>query len=138
MDVGRPSKFKPEYCQMLVNHMAEGYSFESFAALIDVSRETLYEWGRVHPEFSDSKKTAFDKNLLFWERAGITGMRSPKEFCATTWIFNMKNRHKWRDKQEVEVSGESLIRLAYDASRPIEKPQSKKIEDKANGKKTLN
>ena len=28
--VGRPTKYKPEYCEMLIEHMSEGLSFESF------------------------------------------------------------------------------------------------------------
>ena len=111
---GRPSKYKPEYCSKLVEHMAQGLSFESFAAVIKVNRDTLNEWAKVHDEFSVAKKEALDANLLFWEKHGIDGLYSTSEYDretgntiskslnATVWIFNMKNRHKWRDKQPGE------------------------------------
>lgn len=116
---GRPSKYKPQYCLDLIIHMAEGYSYESFAALINVNPDTLYEWEKVHSEFSEAKKTAFVKNLLFWEKLGIDFVlnetheeeneeervykKTSKSLNPTVWIFNMKNRHKWRDKQKDEV-----------------------------------
>ena len=47
--------------QLLVEHMAAGLSFESFAAVIEVSRFVLYDWCKVHDEFLDAKKVGFDK-----------------------------------------------------------------------------
>ena len=84
--------------------MAQGLSFESFAAVIDTHRDTLYEWANKHPDFSDAKKRGFDKNLLWWEKTHNDNIMLPKHmsFNSTGWIFNMKNRHGWRDKVEVE------------------------------------
>lgn len=116
--VGRPTKYKEEYCQMLIDHMSEGLSFESFAGLIEVNVDTLHEWVKTHELFSDAKKIAFNKSLIFWERLGIdhilnisesesqgegySSSRS-KSLNAAVWVFNMKNRFKWRDKQPEET-----------------------------------
>lgn len=111
--VGRPSKYKPEFCQGLIEHMGQGFSFESFAAVIEVNRDTLYAWEKEYLEFSDAKSIAFDKNLMFWEKLGIDhilnesesfgeGVSRSKSLNSTIWIFNMKNRHKWRDRQPDE------------------------------------
>lgn len=104
--VGRPTKYKEEYCDLVIEHMEQGLSVESFAAIVDVSKSTIYEWIKEHPQFSDAVNKGFDKSRLFWERAGLKGMftESGTTFNATTWIFNMKNRFKdeWRDKQETE------------------------------------
>lgn len=100
---GRPSSYRPEYCQKLIEHMSKGYSFDSFAAIADVNPDTLYEWAKVHPEFSETKKKAFARSLLFWEQQGISGLWTSKEesFNTALWIFNMKNRHKWTDRVDV-------------------------------------
>ena len=108
--VGRPSKFKKEYCNELVDHMEKGLSFESFAAVINVNRDTLYEWAKVHSEFSDAQKLGQEKSRLFWEQKGIDGLfnesfgegQGSRSLNATVWIFNMKNRFGWRDKQPGE------------------------------------
>jgi hypothetical protein len=97
----RPTKYKPEYCEMLIEHMKQGMMFETFAPEIGVHRDTLYEWCKVHKEFSDAKKTAIDHNLLFYDKMAIAAMSGKiKNFNATTYIFNMKNRHHWRDRHE--------------------------------------
>ena len=100
---GRPTKFKEEYCQMLIEHMALGFSFESFAGLISVNQDTLHEWCKVHAIFSEAKKLAFAKCQLFWEAIGMEGLWSTKERSLNTgnYVFQMKNRFKWTDRVEV-------------------------------------
>lgn len=106
---GRPTLYKKEYCEKLIKHMAKGFSFESFAGLMRVSKQTIYEWLDKHKEFSDAKKEAMELNRLFWEQKGVQGLYSEarKPFNSTVWLFNMKNRfpREWRDKHEVEQSG---------------------------------
>ena len=104
---GQPSLYKPEYCSQLIAHMASGLSFESFAAVIKVNQDTIHEWAKVHPDFSEAKKEAWGQNMLFWERIGLTGMIGKVPgFNSTLWIFNMKNRFKWRDVAPVESNRE--------------------------------
>jgi hypothetical protein len=112
---GAPSKYKPEYEQMLIDHMAKGFSFVSFQAIAGVCEDTLHDWVKKHPGWKEAKDKAFAECLLFWEKAGIDGLYditeydeksgkpiSKKSLNSTVWIFNMKNRHKWRDKQKDE------------------------------------
>lgn len=101
---GQPTKYKPEYCDMLIKHMSKGFSYESFAGVVDVDRDTLYAWEKVQPQFSDSKKKAFAKCMLFWENKGILGQDFGKDFNAAVWCFNMKNRFGWKDKFEADIS----------------------------------
>ena len=110
---GRPSLYKEEYCEMLVEHCAKGLSFESFAGVVKVNRDTLYEWEKKHIQFSDAKKRAEAVCRLFWEEAGIKGLWGSKDrmFNATVWIFNMKNRFGWKDVKDVEVSSGDKKRL---------------------------
>lgn len=100
--IGRPTKYKPEYCDMLVKHMAEGASMTSFAAEIDVSRETISEWSRVHPEFSAAVKKGKAKCAAWWEKLGRVGAQGG-EVNPTLVIFGLKNMaaDDWREKQEL-------------------------------------
>jgi hypothetical protein len=67
---GRPSEYRPEFCQLLVQHMAEGGSFASFAATIGKSWEVLYVWCEAHEEFLEAKAEGEAKGLLWWENVG--------------------------------------------------------------------
>jgi hypothetical protein len=103
MPAGRPTDYKPEYCEQLIEHMRMGYSYDTFAAVADVCVDTLYEWEKKHPEFSDAKKRARIKGQLVWEQMGMQGMRTEGAFNSAVWIFNMKNRFKWHDQVKVEA-----------------------------------
>ena len=113
---GRPSKYRPEYCSQLIIHMAKGLSFESFGAAVGVNQDTLHEWAKVHTPFSEAKKEAWSQNLLFWEEIGIKGMTGKiPGFNATIWIFNLKNRFKWRDVHHAtEAEGMNESQKALD------------------------
>lgn len=124
---GRPSEYDPIYCEMLIDHMSKGYSYESFAGKIGKVRKTLYNWEADFPEFLHAKNVGLEKNLFFWEEAGIEGMHNQtikdemgmtvtKSINATVWIFNMKNRHKWRDKSSDEIREENGERPLKDLS----------------------
>lgn len=98
--VGRPSKYKREYCEMLIEHLDSGLSFESFAGLISVNRDTLYEWTRKHVEFSDAKKIGVEKGVLFWEKVARSAIMGQIPNCSnSTLIFTLKNRLGWHDRQ---------------------------------------
>jgi len=115
---GRPTKYRKSYCAALIAHMAGGLSFESFAGTIDVNRDTLYEWEKRHPQFSDAKKLGEGKSLIWWERIGKAAMLgndvklengqllSMRNFNTTMWIFAMKNRHGWRDRHDHQIVAE--------------------------------
>lgn len=98
---GRPSLYKPEYCQMLIDHMSEGLSFLSFAGVVSVSYDTLYEWEKVHPEFSDAKGIARAKQLIWDERLLNKGSQgSQRGYNAAAHKWKMANAHKWTDRVE--------------------------------------
>ncbi len=86
--------------------MASGLSFDSFGASIGVAKDRVYEWAHKHPEFADAKKLSLELNLLWWERQSQQGLWTEKDgpnFNTTLWIFNMKNRHGWRDRQDIDM-----------------------------------
>ena len=110
--VGRPTKYKPDYCIELIKHMQRGFSYDTFPAVIPdkVHLDTLYEWESKYPEFSEAKKIAFTRNRHFWEELGIKASLEQKQnFNAAVWIFNMKNRFGWKDKTETEHKGKIII-----------------------------
>jgi hypothetical protein len=102
MSVGRPSKYDPKFCELLMEHMKRGLSFLSFAGTIGICFDTLYEWEKQHPEFSEAKKRgvamslAWDEELL---NKGSEGKQRGYNAAAHKW--KMTNRYKWSDRTEV-------------------------------------
>jgi hypothetical protein len=102
--VGRPSKYKPEYCEAVIAHMSDGASLTSFAAEIDVARSTINEWMEEHPQFSESVKRGKAKCAAWWERKGREGASGEAQVNPTLVIFGLKNMagEDWREKQEID------------------------------------
>ena len=121
--VGRPTKYKEEYCEMLIEHMAEGYSFESFGGIIEVDESTLYEWAKNHQEFSHSKNIGTQKSMVWWEKVGRRGMMNDIPFFNDRiWRLNMINRFrsKWSDgtKNENNDKVKTEIIVRYEGDTP--------------------
>lgn len=120
--VGRPTKYKPEYGDQLIEHMKKGNPYGSFSYEIDVNTDSLYEWEK-HPEFSEAKKKGRAASLQWWMNMGKAGMTGqiksgPKgsgSFNAAVWIFMMKNLHKWSDKYEHRHGGPDGEKLTITA-----------------------
>lgn len=113
MKAGRPTKYDPKYCDQIITFMEQGFSKEAFCAEVDIHKDTLYEWIKRYPEFSDSVKKAEAKCRRFWEDLGVQLVLAGQG-NATAWIFNMKNRFRddWSDISRTELTGkdgESLV-----------------------------
>lgn len=99
---GRPPKYKKEFCEKLIDHMAKGLSFESFAGEIGVTFKTLFNWAARYPKFLQSKDLGTAKSIKWWETVGNAAAQgSIPNFKGTSWVFNMKNRFGWRNNLEI-------------------------------------
>ena len=132
---GRPSKYKPEYCSQIIaffdiplservlkSHTTGKNEYEKdeyidkpnpvpffskFARVIGVHVDTLNEWCKVYPEFSEAYNTCKDIQKEFLIGNGLSGLYPPASF-----IFTAKNITDMRDSQEVKHSGELTYREA--------------------------
>lgn len=112
---GTPITYHPDYCHMLIEHMAGGYSYESFAGVLSISLDTLYYWERVEPQFYEAKRSGIQKARLFWEKVSLENLISTKEgsLNSSVWIFSMKNRFGWKDKLEIAGDESKPLTLNY-------------------------
>ena len=65
--IGRPSSYRGEFCDRIIQLMAEGRSLDGCAALLGVHPDSLNEWRRVHPEFSVAVRAGRAAATAFWE-----------------------------------------------------------------------
>jgi hypothetical protein len=98
MPAGRPSKYKPEFCDLVVQQMSQGYSAEACAGDMDISKETLYRWIREIPEFCDAVGRGMSLGRKFWEKIGIAGtLGQIQRFNSSTYMFLMRNRFGYNE-----------------------------------------
>ena len=103
--VGRPSKYDPAYCDLVIDDAKEGFSLTAFAGGIQIDRDTVTEWRKVHPDFDAACRAAKAVRARFLE-TGIMKEDIPGP-AMNARKFALVNcaEEDWREKQSVELSG---------------------------------
>ena len=104
--VGRPSKYKPEYCERILEMAAEGAGMAEYAAEFGIDRTTLFDWRDSHEEFSTALTRAKILEQAWFEREARMNMRN-KEFNSNLWYRSVLSRFRddYAEKRITEVSG---------------------------------
>ena len=101
--MGRPSLYKPEYCETVIELGKQGYSPAMIASEIDVDRSTLIYWAEKHQEFSTALARAKSEEQAYWERMGMENINE-RCFQSSVWAKSMQARfrHDYTERREVE------------------------------------
>lgn len=106
--VGRPPKYRPEFCELVVRLGDRGKSRAQIARYLGVSRQTLHNWEAKHPDFVDAMAWAKDCELAYWEELGHNNMltdKYDKQLNAPIYNRQMANRFRADHGDRVEYSG---------------------------------
>jgi hypothetical protein len=106
---GRPTIYRPELGQQLMQAMADGLSAEAAAARIGISARSVYEWQKLHPEFMQAVQEGRHQALLYWEQRAIA-IANGKPGNAQLVTLALKNRSRaasgWHhDIHKTELTG---------------------------------
>lgn len=103
---GRPSEYTPDCCDKVIAWGEQGKSKTWMAAKLGISRECIYEWARVHPEFSDALSRAMALSQMWWEDQGQANMLTPG-FNAGVYNKALASRfpEDYTDKNKTELTG---------------------------------
>ena len=115
---GRPSDYKPEYCELLVSYFLESEEYptlEGFCIPYKFSSARLHAWAKDFPEFRESKEKAIEIQKHRTMKGAMDGTLN-----TTYAIFINKNCHGMKDKVEQEISGLDAINIQ------IVKPKQKR------------
>lgn len=103
--MARPTDYRPEFCAIAEQVLANGESLAAVCAEIEITRPTLNAWREAHPEFNESVCIGLSKAQRDWERLGRNGIEGNLEkFSGAPWIFTMKNRFRddYKDDKKEE------------------------------------
>lgn len=106
---GRPKetpekRLKVGWQQVMLDLATDGASELEVRTTLGISADLWYRWIEDEQEFSATVKNCKALCETWWEKNGRR-MAGGGPGNAAVWIFNMKNRFGWKDKQEVEHSG---------------------------------
>lgn len=120
MTAGRPSDYRKEYCELVIELGKEGHTVAMMALNIGTSKQTLYAWMKVQPKFLDAMKEAISNAQAFLENIGLEQMVDGKLNTALynktmscrfreDWTETVINKNLDMDKDDVESLQESQL-----------------------------
>ena len=126
--VGRPSLYKPEYCDMVVELGKEGHSLTATAAILGFPKATLQGWGQAHEDFAAALTRAQELSQLWWEEQGRRGLYADK-FQAAVWKASMAARFRedYTERKEVTGAGGGPIKLQA-VTLPVDEMDDEDVE----------
>ena len=96
------AKYKKEFVDKLPSLMANGESVAEVCGVLNITRETFYQWVKNKPDFAEAYQRGRLLSEAWWQKLGRAGALGQKPVNPTIWIFNMKNRFGWADKKEIK------------------------------------
>jgi hypothetical protein len=92
---GRPSLYKPEYCEIVKEWCLLGAKDDEIAAQFGVSVVTLNAWKKAHPEFYEAMQEG----------------KMPADGLVARKLFERANGYTWVEEQAIKVKD-----IEYDAN----------------------
>jgi hypothetical protein len=138
---GRPTKYEDQFAEQAAKLCRLGATNDDLASFFNVAPSTIDNWMADKPEFlgaineAKAEADALVERRLFERATGYShpavkimsyeGVSFEHEYTeryppeTTAAIFWLKNRQpaRWRDKQEIEHSGDPAFLTALEASR---------------------
>ena len=104
--MAKPCKYKPGiHPEQLLELMTQGYSQSGAGGLMGVSQQTLSEWTRKYPEFSEAYGLGKLARQAFYEKAGHDGMQGlTKNFNATVWKLVSQSEFGMSERSKTEIN----------------------------------
>lgn len=106
--VGRPSIYRTEFCEMVIELGGKGKSLEQIATSLGVGLRTLFTWRDAHEEFRHALSDAKTFELAFWENLAQTYLieiKNAPRLNAGLWTRSMAARfpQKYSDRQKKDL-----------------------------------
>ena len=101
---GRPSKYTPEALETICKAISDGVPMKYAAALGNISHETLCQWQKKFPEFSEAIQNAVAKGIAARLGIVIEAARTDPR-AAQWWLEHVFPEHFARNRVEVKHEG---------------------------------
>jgi transposase len=128
---GRPTKYRPEMCEQVIDLAQEGYSLTAIAGFLHTGRNDLADWGQKHAEFGSALSRVQGYRGQWWERQARRVAKEGGPGGQTMMIiFALKNLNSpdWKDRVEHTGADGGPINLEALLLRAEEKREERLIK----------
>jgi hypothetical protein len=106
--IGRPTKYDPSFCDLIIDEMGKGYSLDAASVRIGVNASSLYLWQQQHPDFSKAIEEGRRRALQWWEDRALNvadGKPGNQQMISLALRNRSRAANGWVDTQKLEHSG---------------------------------
>jgi hypothetical protein len=104
--MGRPTLYKPEFCEQVIALGKQGKSITQMAAKLEVDKASLLRWKDEKDDFSTALRVALTYSQDWWEDKAQTGLID-RNFNAALWKHCVTSRFR-EDYAEKREEGPSI------------------------------
>ena len=120
--MGRPFKYKPEFCELVIQLGEAGKSKAQMAAAFECDRNAIDRWCDEFEEFRNAFTRARDLSMAWWEaqaEEGIWEEQGGRKLNQALWSRSMAARFPddYREKQGIDLTNSDGTLAPDEASR---------------------
>lgn len=93
-EAGRPTLYRVEMCERLVDLMAQGKTDTQVCAILGISMDSLAKYRRIHPEMAEAYARGHILQKAWWENLGMGLATGEVKGNATVYCFIMGNKFR--------------------------------------------
>lgn len=125
---GRPSKYRPSWCEEILDMGNRGMGYAQIARELKISRSMLYRFRDAHPDFAAALAWARDLSVAHWTDK-LTAAGSDRNSNAQLLMFVSSNLFPddFKLKRDVAVTGDPSAPLTVKAVRSISREELEKM-----------
>lgn len=125
--VGRPTVMTPEAISKLEEVFAIGGSDKEACFYAGISHQSLYEYQKDHPEFTERKEALKERPILKARQTIVKGLDDPLH---AKWYLERKNKSEFAQRTEMtgKDGGELKIEVTTKA-RELAEEYEKKLKE---------
>lgn len=109
---GRPTKYKKEYCEKILQLPNRDQHSAGIATALGVSKQTIHEWASVYPDFSDAFKITQKNYEQYWLELAQSRAEGRHQGSDTLIKFMLSAACGYREKTDVVQQIEADISLS--------------------------
>jgi len=119
--VGRPTKYKPEYCEQIIELGKQGKSIAQMASHFDVDKASIFDWDKSHPDFSTALARAKAHSQTWWENTAQQNMDN-RNFNAQLWLKSVASRFRddYTEQTKTEITGRDGAAIKMETTQKLD------------------
>jgi hypothetical protein len=102
LKTGRPTLYRPEYCDQVVEWMAKGFTATAAAGKMGFYYDLFNDWAKKHPEFAQALKEGRAERIakLEEELMSLGGSKDGPMVTARIFALKCAQSEEWRERAE--------------------------------------